>query len=437
MTKHYIILAIISIFIGTATAQQSELPKTFPFFKSHSSTAIRPSAASALQKAKAMNSTAETTYTHRIDSVIAYTGGENNSNSNAYVKLICTYKNNQLTELNNWQLNSTNSTYNLSLKYKYTYDIQNRVDSMYEINYSETNGKMQYGESHHYSYDNSNRTSSISNSLWLSQNSEWYQTTTTYNQYSGTNISCETTRNTATNEVNKYLYHFFDAYKNDTLKKSYYLSFGNKYPYHTARTKYSYGTAGNVLSSTQSDYKINYPDSTIQSLTHNITFNYDNNGNIDSYTENDFNSSTGDVEFLVSLTTSDIDLNYKTAEILGYDKLQIPLYPNNMTKQWNINMEGTTLTYKLYYSPLIKDGLSNTNASQTVKVLSGAAAGSVQLQMPVEANYNTAIYNAAGSKIQTIHTNSNTIAINKLAAGVYFYNISSEKANFNGKFIVK
>ena len=130
----------------------------------------------------------------------------------------------------------------------------------------------------------------------------------------------------------------------------------------------------------------------------------DNNGNIDNYSETDYNSSTGALEGQYSFTTSDIDLNYKTAEILGYDKLQIPIYPNNMTKQWNVNVDGTAMTYKFYYSPLIKDGLSNTSTSQTVKVLSGTTAGSVQLQMPVEANYSTAIYNAAGSKIQTIHT---------------------------------
>ena len=436
MTKHYIILAIISIFIGTAAAQQSELSKTLPFFKSHSATAVRPSAATALQKAKAMNSSAETTYTHRLDSIIIAIENPTNEYTPTKIKITSNYQNNKLTSITDSRQYNATSNYSLSFTSSYIYDSQNRLDSLTELSY--TNAIMDNGSIYHYTYDASNRINTTTTILKTSYSSAWSSPSTTDYQYNGNNITTEITKNNQ-NQITASSYHFFDSYKNDTLIKVYgYINnkaqLAKKYA-----NAYSYYNSGIISSINKKIYHFNYQDSAQALINSSADYKFNDTGNVEQTEENQYDSNTQEKVSTNRSYSHTVDLNIKTSEILGFKESGFDISSYNALTQIKTSSGTTNYTFNLYYSPLVKTNTFdiNTSTSQTVKVLSGTAAGSVQLQMPVEANYSAALYNAAGSKIQTIQTNSSTIAISQLAAGIYFYSISSEKANFNGKFIVK
>lgn len=437
MKQNYFTLLFLTLVATSALGQATNFPSFFPFRTPQARTVTNRSTSSAMQRAKAINQSAQTTYTHRIDSVIVTVDPISTSETQKYMQVVCKYNGNKLTEMNSNRWDNDSKTYILSYALKYAYDAQNRVDSFYTMSYSESNGEKGYGEAYHYNYDAANRISAVQELHWYGPTNVWTLFTTTYNQYAGANLSAEFIHNGESPELYAALFHSYDTCKNDTLQKKYYYWTGIQHLSSLNRLKYTYNSNNDIKESYDTNYSVDYNDSTVQKVNEIIHIVYDNNGNVDLYSDKSFSTSTGDVEYGMSLTTSDIDLNYKTSEILGYDKLDIPFYPKNMTRQWNTINNGTTLTYKLYYSPLIRDGLAQTPTTEGVKILAGSASGTVSLQMPTEAAYTVSIYNASGSQLQNLQTNGKLLTLSKLPAGVYFYNCHSETQNFKGKFIVQ
>lgn len=433
MTKYYFLLAIICIFIGTTAAQQKATTEILPFSKSHIATAPYSAATNLPQRVRNLNDNKETSYTHRIDSLIVYMANE----INPAIKMNFVYKENKLDCIYSKIWDSSLLKYVIQNLDKYIYDPQNRLDSTYWFYYRGDPPYVNTGYLYHYEYDSAGKINSMATSSWITLLNNWHAISTVYYQYVETKVSSEYEVSSYSNTIDRYTYHYFDTYENDTLAKEYSVSNNVKQLSSKTATKYIYNSSGQVLSCDIIKYKVSSTDSTSQTINLEELTQYDNNGNVNKYCKADYNDSDGSLKSQLFITPTDIDLNYKTAEILGYDKVGIPIQSTNMIKQCTINNKGTIATYKFYYSSLPVNELSNTSARDAVKVLSGNTTGTVQLQMPTEANYTAAIYNAAGSKIKTIRANNSKITISQLAAGVYFYYINSEKATFSGNFIVK
>lgn len=437
MKQNYFTLLFLFFATTTVFSQPAEFPKFFPFHTRQSPAATNRSASNNPQRAKALNQSAQTTYTHRIDSIVGTIDVTSTSLIKNYMRMNCKYSGNQLREMTCYTWDYDGNVYVPAYTCKYTYDTQSRVDSFYTYHYSETTGKMYVYEVIHYEYDSSNRISCLRDLYWDSYWNEWGIDTVIYYQYAGLNMSSELFHIGDSPDLHSVVNHFADACNNDTLVKKYYYTNIRKYLSSLHRMQYKYNANNDIEESYDTRLYVNPDDSTIQEVAEIVHSVYDKNGNLSTYSDNHYNSYSEEPSWVESYTTADIDLNYKTTEILGYDKLELPISPKNLTKQWNVTSVGRAFIYKLYYSPLTRDGLTQIGTLGTVKVLSGAMQGTVSLQMPTEAAYRVSVFNASGYQLQNIQTNGAIVTLSKLPAGVYFYHCRSEAQNYKGKFIVQ
>lgn len=437
MKQNYFTLLFLFLATTTVFSQPAEFPKFFPFHTRQSPAVSNRSASNGLQRAKVLNQSAQTTYTHRIDSIVGTFDATSSSQSKNYMRFNYKYKGNNLRELTCYKWNTDSNAYKPSYGYIYSYDIQNRVDSFYKYSFNTQTGITYYDDVYINEYDEASRLVSKKRYYLNQFYNDWFLSAITQYQYAGSTLCLETMYSNVPGAVTEKVSHSFDAFKNDTLVKTYYFYYGKGQLSDIERSKYRYNSSNEMEDQIHSYYDVSSSDSTVLKLSGTEHTAFDSNGNVDSYSDLDYYSSTGELDSEVSLTTSDIDLNYKTAEISGYDKMEMPIYPKNLTKQWNVSLSGKAMTYKLYYSPLTRDGLTQTSTLETVKVLSGATQGIVSLQMPTEAAYRISVFNASGYQLQNIQTNGGMITLSKLPAGVYFYHCRSESQNYKGKFIVQ
>lgn len=336
----------------------------------------------------------------------------------------------------NWS--SDLGTYIFGIKNEYTYNAQGKT--LTNTEFCDT-----YELKNEYTYDMNGNNSILIECHLDSKTNTWKNNYRTEYVYNGSNIQTEIEYDWDSYANNWNLdsktFHFFDSSKNDTLLKRYNKDYsGNWNLSHKLINHYTYNETGSKTAKT--NYDISYSsDSTTISYAQKNEFTYDNYGNMLTMTESDYKSDTRDYTiqgkyefgYDISKNLSEVSMGNLTGLECNNKLTDYKYYTYTDSKYV---LAGTI---KFYYSNRTIETGNAQIANQSFWISPNPVTEYVKFNVPgSEGHLSVVIINLQGKTVLEKQVENNApLNINYLNKGLYLYKVTDNTTTYNGKIILK
>jgi len=437
---------MVFVFSVTTLWSQSSLTKSVNLFRPAKGTIISDKLNSfnfSFLKSKQLQNTISGVTKERLDSMVFVNCNDLNNLTTPNLKIINKFDNGgNLIENSQYEWSEGSSAYNFAYKNNFTYDNQGRM--LTNIEYDTIHGSY-FVSKYEYAYNTNGNVSSLITSDLDYLTNIWYSDYKTEYDYTGSNILSEIKYdwNWYANNWNlkARTFHYFDSYKNDTLQKCYRKDYyGNWNLSNKLINHYTYNETGSKTAKIYYDINYNSDSTTISSAQKN-EYTYDNYGNMLTMTESDYKSDKQDYTI-----QSKFELGYDISKNLSEVSMGnlVGLECNNKLtsyKYYTYTDSKYVLagTINFYYSNMTIVTGNAQIANLSVCIFPNPVTEYIKFNVPgSEGQLQVIIINLQGKTVlEKQVVNNAPVYLNGLKKGLYLYKVSDNSRTYNGKVILK